>query len=146
MVNFFQGKLWKQKISKYNSDQIIIPFFLYIGKFEINNPLGSHATFQSVSAIYYNFPLAENCSKLSNIFLASLLKHVDLKSFGNDKCLQSFINEINMLESEGIHILTNEGTFHVHFILGIVLGDNLGLNSLLKFSKSFSANFFLSFL
>lgn len=43
-------------------------------EFEINNPLGSHSTFQSVSAVYYSFPLAENSSKLTNIFLAALVK------------------------------------------------------------------------
>lgn len=114
-------------------------------EFEINNPLGSHSTFQSVSAVYYSFPLAENSSKLTNIFLAALVKHVDLTSFGNDKCLESLVNEINILENEGINISTEDGRFHVHFVLGIILGDNLGLNSLLEFSKSFSANIFCRF-
>jgi len=145
MENFVQGALWKQKVSQYSNDKIIIPFFLYMDEFEINNPLGSHSTFQSVSAVYYSFPLAENSSKLTNIFLAALVKHVDLISFGNDKCLESLVNEINILESEGVSILTEDGYFHVHFVLGIILGDNLGLNSLLEFSKSFSANFFCRF-
>lgn len=143
--NFVQGTLWKQKVSQYNNDKIIIPFFLYMDEFEINNPLGSHSTFQSVSAVYYSFPLAENCSKSTNIFLAAIVKHVDLTSFGNDKCLESLVNEINILESEGINISTGDGHFHVHFVLGIILGDNLGLNSLLEFNKSFSANFFCRF-
>eukprot|EP00102_Acyrthosiphon_pisum_P013497 XP_008183097.1 PREDICTED: uncharacterized protein LOC103309442 [Acyrthosiphon pisum] len=143
--NFVQGTLWKQKVSQYSNDKIIIPFFLYMDEFEINNPLGSHSTFQSVSAVYYSFPLAENSSKLTNIFLAALVKHVDLSSFGNDKCLESLVNEINILESEGVSISTEDGYFHVHFVLGIILGDNLGLNSLLEFSKSFSANFFCRF-
>lgn len=142
--NFVQGALWKQKVSQYNNDKIIIPFFLYMDEFEINYPLGSHSSFQSVSAVYYSFPLAENSSKLTNIFLAAV-KHVDLTSFGNDKCLISLVNEINILESEGINISTEDGHFHVHFLLGIILGDNLGLNSLLEFSKSFSANFFCRF-
>jgi len=145
MEKFVQGTLWKQKVSQYSNDKIKIPFFLYMDKFEINNPLGSHSTFQSVSAFYYSFPLAENSSKLTNIFLAALVKHVDLSSFGNDKCLESLVNEINILESESVSISTEDGYFHVHFVLGIILGDNLGLNSLLEFSKSFSANFFCRF-
>lgn len=70
---------------------------------------------------------------------------MDLTYFGNDKCLETLVNEINKLESEGINISTEGGRFHVHFVLGIILGDNLGLNSLLEFSKSFSANFFCRF-
>lgn len=143
--HFVQGSLWQQKISLFSNEKIIFPFFLYMDEFEINNPLGSHATFQSISALYYSFPLSQNNSKLSTIFLAALVKHIDIKSFGNDKCLQSLVNEINILENEGIDIKTQDGDFHVHFVLGIVLGDDLGLNSLLEFSKSFSANFFCRF-
>jgi len=143
--HFVQGSLWQQKVSLFSDEKIIIPFFLYMDEFEINNPSGLHATFQSISAIYYSFPLAENNSKLSTIFLAALVKHIDIKSFSNDKCLQSLINEINILENEGINIKTRDGNFHVHFVLDIILGDNLGLNSLLEFSKSFSANFFCRF-
>jgi len=51
------------------------------------------------------------------------------------------VNEINMLEKEGIDIVTQEGIFHVYFILGIILRDNLVLNIVLEFSKSFSAKF-----
>jgi hypothetical protein len=74
-----------------------------------------------------------------------LIKHINIKSFGNDKCFQSLVNEINNIENEGIDIITKDCNFHVNFILGIVLGDNLGLNSLLEFNKFFSANFFYRF-
>jgi len=129
----YEGK----KISQYE-EKIAIPYFLFIDDFEINNPLGSHANFQSIAAFYYSFPLLKNNSKLSNIFLAALIKSVDLKEFGNDPCLIQLIDEINYLEKEGLTIFTNFGKFHVYFILGLVLRDNLGLNSVLEFSKSFS--------
>ena len=144
-----QWKILSKEISGkkkvFNITKYVFLFFLYTDEFEINNPLGSHANFHSVSAFYYSFPLEDNCSKLSYIYLAALIKHVDLKLFGNDQCLHGLVNEINMLEKEGIDIVTQEGIFHVYFILGIILGDNLGLNSLLEFSKSFSAIFFCRF-
>ena len=65
--NFIQCDLWKNKISQ-NNQKLVFPFFLYIDDLEINNPLGSHANYQSISAIYYNFPLNENNSLLSHIF------------------------------------------------------------------------------
>lgn len=120
-------------------------FLLYIDDLEINNPLGSHANYQSISAIYYNFPLNENNSLLSHIFLASLIKSKDFKEFGNDVCLKNLIDEINYLEKEGIQIKTKSGPFQIYFGLGLVLGDNLGVNTILEFSKSFSANYFCRF-
>jgi len=144
LSNFVQGKLWEKKISQYKG-KIVFPYFIYIDDFEINNPLGSHSNYQSISAIYYSFPLIENNSKLSNIFLAALIKSIDLKEFGNDPCLSQLIDEINYLEKEGINIVTETGEFHVYFILGIILGDNLGLNSILEFGKSFSSNYYCRF-
>lgn len=42
-------------------------------------------------------------------------------------------------------INTKDDFKEVHFILGLFLGDNLALNSVSEFSKSFSANFFCRF-
>lgn len=130
---FCPRKIVGKKITQFEG-KIMFPYFIYIDDFEINNPLGSHATYQSIAAIYYSFPLVENNSKLSNIFLAALIKSADLKEFGNDPCLLQLINEINFLEEEGLNISTEYGEFQVYFILGLVLGDNLGINSILEFS------------
>lgn len=143
--NFVQGDLWKKKKSLY-PNKIVMPYFLYFDDAEINNPLGSHATVHSIGAVYYSFPLLKNTSKLSNIFIAGFLKSSDLKSYGNDPCFYQLIDNIIDLEKNGILIKTHTGSYiTVHFILGIILGDNLGLNTILDFSKSFSANHFCRF-
>lgn len=41
--HFVQGKLWSEKI-KTLSGKITVPYFIYFDDFEINNPLGTHAT------------------------------------------------------------------------------------------------------
>lgn len=51
MTNFVQDDLWKNKI-KNHGDKLVFPYFLYIDDL-VNNPLGSHATCQTVSATYY---------------------------------------------------------------------------------------------
>jgi hypothetical protein len=51
---------------------------MYIDDFETNNPLGSKSTYHAISAVYCSFPLSENSSKLTNIFLASLIKSNDI--------------------------------------------------------------------
>jgi len=140
LAHFVQGALWKDKIAPYHTN-IVIPYFLYVDDFEVNNPLSSHASCHSICAIYYSFPLSDQ-SKLCNIFIAALLKSVDMKQFGNDLCLQTLIHELNKIEVDGIFISTKEGLKKVHFVLGLLVGDNLGLNTILEFSKSFSANYF----
>jgi len=144
ICNFIQCDVWKKKLNSFEG-KIVFPFFLYADDIEINNPLGSHANYQSITAIYYNFPLNENNSSLCNIFVASLVKSVDFKEFGNNLCLINLINEINFLETEGIIVKTPHGDLRIYFVLALVLGDNLGVNTLLEFSKSFSANYFCRF-
>lgn len=118
---------------------------MYIDDFEINNPLGSKSMCHAISAIYYSFPLNDQSSKLTNIFLAALIKSKDLKRYGNDLCFKQLINELNSLEEIGILIQTSDGPKEVHFILGLIIGDNLGLNSICDFGKSFAANYFCRF-
>jgi len=144
LSNFIQGSLWKAKIFSHQS-QIVMPFFLYIDDFEINNPLGSKSRCHSISAVYYSFPLNEHSSKLDHIFSAALIKSKDLKSFGNELCFKKLIDEFNSLEKEGIIINTLDGPKQIYFILGLMTGDNLRLNSICDISKSFSAKYFCRF-
>ncbi|CAH1107876.1 unnamed protein product [Psylliodes chrysocephalus] len=143
LTNFIQGELWKTNMLMY-PNKILLPYFIYIDDFEINNPLGSHSSKHSICNTYYSFPcLPVDESKLENIFHGAVIKSTDVKTFGNEKCFQSLIQELKELEVDGIEIQINENlNLRIHFILGLVLGDNLGLNSFLDFSKSFSANFF----
>jgi len=64
--NFIQCDLWKNKISQ-NNQKLTFSFFMYIDNLEINNPRFPCYDYQSISAIYYNFPLNENNSLLSHI-------------------------------------------------------------------------------
>ncbi|XP_031338218.1 uncharacterized protein LOC116167117 [Photinus pyralis] len=143
LTNFVQGNLWKEKISKY-PNKIVLPYFIYTDDFEINDPLGSHSGKHSICNIYYSFPcLPVDESKQDNIFYCASIKSKDVREFGNEKCLQTLIQTLKELEIDGIDIQVNENvTKRVYFILGLVLGDNLGLNSFLDFTKSFSANFY----
>lgn len=142
--NFVQGKLWEEKKQRY-PNEILFPYFIYVDGFEINNPLGSHAGSQSVTAIYYTFPIFENISKLSQIYLGALVKTEDIKNYGNDLTMHSLIQNIISLEIKGLDLKLNAELINVKFILGLVLGDNLGLNQFLDFSKSFSANYYCRF-
>lgn len=113
---------------------------MYIDDFEIYNLLGSHASVHSISAIYYSYPLI-NQSKLLNIHLAALIKAADVKDFGNDLCFNKLIHLLNDIEVDGINTTTSNGVKKVHFILGLFISDNLGINANSEFSRSFPSKF-----
>lgn len=139
-THFIQGELWRNKTKEYiASGKTVIPYFLYIDDAETNNPLGSHC--DPITFVYYSFPVIEN----SEIYTAALIRSRDYKEFGNEKCFKALIEEMIKLEEEGINIVTSDGEKQVYFVLGLILGDNLGLNTALGFVSSFSANFFCRF-
>jgi hypothetical protein len=141
ITNIIHGEVWKSKVVSF-SDKIVIPYILYYDDLEINNALGSHATEQSLAAFYYSFPTLPQhyLSSLENIFVALVYKSKDARH-GNDACLNILVQEIKFLEKHGLLLQTKEGQFKVYFLLSAVVGDNLGLNSLLGFTKSFKSSY-----
>jgi hypothetical protein len=83
-------------------------------------------------------------SLLENIFLAQLFYSSDRSFYGNKKSFGALIKEFAYLEKEGITICIDSKEVRIYLTLVLVLGDNLGLNSILGFQESFSAKFFLS--
>ncbi|XP_055902990.1 uncharacterized protein LOC129939135 [Eupeodes corollae] len=137
--HYIKRKAWQHKRNLFPANEIIIPYFVYMDDAEINNPLGSHA--DPISFVYYSFPVTPD---QSDIFLAALFKSRDYKMFGNKKCLHSLVNKMIFLEKNGIEISTSQGIKKVYFVLGLLIGDNLGLNAMLGFS-SCSSNYFCRF-
>jgi len=140
--NFVQSQLWQSKL-KDNSQKLILPLFIYFDDFEINNALGSHAGNNKLDAVYASLACLppEYSSSLENIFLVSLFKSKDRQEYGNHAIFSELISELKFLETTGIDILYNGKINKVFFSLGLILGDNLGLHSMLGFSESFIANF-----
>lgn len=143
LENFIQGPYWRSLKNNFGN-KIVIPYFLNYDDFETNNPIGSHTGSQSISGFYYSFPSTPPMrrSKLSYIFPAMFVKASHLKQFDVNNVLFELIEVLKSLEIDGIDINTNGGPQKVYFVLGMVLGDNLGVNSLLGFSKSFSHTYF----
>lgn len=140
--NFINCKLWKRKEALL-PQKIVIPCLLYFDDVEINNPLGSHVTSHSICNAYISFTcFSKKEAKVENILLAGIYKTTDMKKFGTEKCLKSLVNQLRALEIDDLQIKSNNKIHQVHFVLGLILGDNLGLNSILNFSRSFSSNFF----
>lgn len=105
---------------------------------------GSHAGVHKLGAVYYQvacFP-PEVSSLLENIFVSALFHSNDRTEFRNSRVFRKVIDELNFLQTQGVDINTGQGTERVYFALGLMLGDNLGLNSILGFVESFGAHYY----
>ncbi|KAE8739259.1 hypothetical protein FOCC_FOCC015243, partial [Frankliniella occidentalis] len=139
LKNFIQGEFLSYHYSFFFDD------------LEIGNVLGSHSGVYKLGAVYVWCPCLppEFMSSLENYFLTMLFHCDDRKadnpyfeSSNNHIVFAKVIEELNFLRSQGISVVTEQGTFQVYFDLGLIIGDNLGLNYIFGFVESFNANFF----
>ncbi|KAG5672983.1 hypothetical protein PVAND_003067 [Polypedilum vanderplanki] len=125
------------------SKNIIIPFDYYIDDFETGNALGSNAGTHKITAHYISFPTFPQHSLSSTKYVFEvLLSPATLQHNEMQYCLEPLINIFKELEEEGIELEIDGENKTVFFVMGRVIGDNLALNEILGFSKSFNANRF----
>lgn len=126
-----------------NDNRIVFPLFLFFDDFECGNALGSHSGINKLGAIYALVPCLppHMVSQLSSILLVSLFYSSDRKIFGNKSICKLLIKELNDLKKNGIKINVANVEYCIYFECGLILGDNLGLNSIFGFVESFSANY-----
>lgn len=143
LTSFLNGSTWKN-IKNNFQDKIVFPIFIYYDDAEMGNPLGSHSGVHKMGCIYYTVPALppEYLSSLENIFPAFIFHSSDRgkNKFDNKKMFSSLIRDLIDLQENGISIVVNSMNITIYFALGLILGDNLGLNSMLGFVESFSAN------
>jgi len=139
--NFVQGQLWKSQVS-YFGNKTVFPIFIYFDDYETGNALGSHSGKNKLGAVYFSLPSIsqELKSSLTNIYLFALFKSEDRKTFGNAAVFGELISEIRVLEGKGI-INMNGSIERIYFKLGLIIGDNLEMHTLLGLTESFSSNF-----
>jgi len=114
---------------------------VYYDEFETANPLGSKRGIHKVGALYFvlrNLPPKFN-SRLMNIHLIALFHAQDVKKYGFDPILEPLIRDIKILESDGIELPVS--TSKVYGTICQVIGDNLGMHSILGFTESFSGHY-----
>lgn len=110
-------------------------------------PLGSHKGAAKCGAVYLSIPVLPPSmqSKLKNIFLFTLFNTKDRVKYTNKIMFAKPIEELQFLQNQGISVTVNVNTRQIYYILALIEGDNLGLNSILGLTESFSANFFCRF-
>lgn len=140
----YQGELWKSLKPRFINIKVF-PIYIFFDDFEPVNPLGSRAGIYKIGGVYLSLACMpfEFASLIENIFLVQLFYTSDRAKHGNQKIFESLIEDLIFLEQEGICVNRSDGTQEkVYFTLLLILGDNLGLNSILGFTESFNSDYF----
>ncbi|KAB0790200.1 hypothetical protein PPYR_15466, partial [Photinus pyralis] len=135
LSNVFQGSLWQSMKTKFGN-RTVFPLYMFFDDFESCNPFGSKAGIHKIGAVYVSLACIppEYSSILENVFLAQLFYSKDRTTVGNGKIFSKLLEEFKYLEEYGIEVHISSKRY--------LLGDNLGLNSILGFNESFNANYF----
>ena len=141
--NIMEGEAWTKNTSN-REGKIYLPASMFFDAYETGNCLGSHSGVHSLGGAYVSLKCIprQYRSQSANMFLAMLVHDADHKKFGNGVIFSKLIAEFNHLASEGILIETKTKKLRVFIILAALEGDNVGLNLILGYSRSFSANYY----
>ncbi|XP_067635101.1 uncharacterized protein [Eurosta solidaginis] len=146
ITHFINSASFKEKL-KFFVGKTVLPFFVYMDSFEINNPLGSHANADQICGVYYIFPTLPQylLSNLNYIFVAAYFKSKEHKKFGNEPFMKPLIDIFKSLEEDGLELNLKNCTKKIYFVFCNIIGDNLGLNDILGFTTSFNSNYYCRF-
>ncbi|KAJ8032478.1 hypothetical protein HOLleu_26012 [Holothuria leucospilota] len=102
LTDFTDGSSFKSKVFFQDGSKIIL--LLFQDSFEIVNPLGSARTKHKILATYMTLDnlYAYNRDKVDQIHLVSLCKDKCLKHFGAAKVFKRLLDDLCVLEKEGI--------------------------------------------
>ena len=141
--NIMQADLWLRKYKNKFINEIVLPLYIFCDELEVGNPLGSHAGTNKYAAVYASIACLPPrlASQLNSIILALLVHAKDHKKFGNKKVFSKLVEELNFLRTEGIFVNVGGMKRKVKFQLILILGDNLGLNTIFGFVDSFKSDF-----
>jgi hypothetical protein len=146
--NIIQTNFWAEKLKANGNSEntLLIPISVYFDDFDPLNALAGHAGAYQIGGIYFQIACLPPHlqSKLDFIFLLALFFSEDRKTYGNHRIFKPVIDELNLLYDVGIKI-NFQHYKSVKFITVLVVGDNLGLNSILGFTSGFRHNHFCRF-
>lgn len=125
----------------FSLEKDVLQIQLFYDDFERANVLGPKRGLHKLGAIYFtlrNFPPIFS-SSLNNIHLCALFHAQDIKRYSFSLILEPPLNDLKVLETEGLKIPIFE--LMIHGTVVQVTGDNLGLHGLFGFVESFGAQY-----
>lgn len=142
LQHFCQGELWKN-VKKLFGNKFVLPLFFYNDDFNVDNVQGSHSSSNKLSATYYTVPFfpQKYLHDLQLIFIALIFNAEHRKTYPIKVLFREVLNELSVLENEGLIITVDGKSETVYFAMPLFLGDNLGVHAALGFTEGFRANY-----
>lgn len=138
--DFCDGEYYRTN-ELYQEHSSSLQIELYYDDFTAANAIGSKSRSYKISAFYF---ILGNLSpwlrsKLDNIQLVSLcLHHEIVKNYGMSAMLQPILDDLKVLETEGISIRCEGQAHHFYGTVSFIAADNLGAHCLGRFHENFS--------
>lgn len=148
IISLMNGLTWQEeKLSFYlehGVDEILIPLLVYFDDLMVRNAFSAHAANNQLGCIYATVPCFPDsfASKLLSIIVTDLFYSKDRKTHGNEIILKDLLQDLDALRKKGLKLSVQGGLKKVYFATTLVIGDNLGINSLFGFTESFSNTIF----
>lgn len=141
--NILDGSLWMDVENTYPNENVI-PIFLYEDDMNPDNSLGPHVIKTNLAMFYLLFPtLPDFCfSSIRNV-KPLMVTNAENVSKSPNTCLLRILEELKKLE-DGIYVKPNEerDPIKIRIVVILAVGDNLALNTILGFCKTFTTDGF----
>lgn len=123
----------------FQTNKFGLKIILFQDAFEICNPLGSAKKVYKIVAIYMALANIEPWlrMKIDHIQLVALFFEKDLKNFNFNEFLKPLVDDLKIIENDGIKI---EKNVNILGTLVALVGDNLGSHQIGGFLESFQTN------
>ena len=142
--SYRDGTFYKERFCEDGDLDLVLPVILYSDDWEPSNPLGSKKGLHKMCGFYLSFLCIprKHQSRLCNILLVALAKSLDIGKYGIDAVQRIIVRNLQSIYDNGIPI-NSPGEFVglVRPKLFQVVGDNLGLHTMLGFACGFTANY-----
>lgn len=124
---------FSRKIDFWSASEGIkkLEIILYHDDFNVVNPLRNKTSKYKVSAFYFvlgNLP-ATYKSRFTDIHLIDLTQAKVITKYGYENVLQPLINDLIVLDTQGLDVLFEGRTLHFQGSLGMVACDNLAAHA-----------------
>lgn len=114
-----------------------LPLVLYYDDLELCNPLGSYTKVHKLAMFYFtltDIPMKYR-SRLQSIFLLGIAYSADIKTFGIDKILEPFWDEMRQLSTTGLSLVVGGEIRNFHCCLAFICADTLAAHQLTGFKE-----------
>nr|XP_018908747.1 PREDICTED: uncharacterized protein LOC109038217 [Bemisia tabaci] len=140
LENITQGTWWQGNVQI--GDLSTLPIYVYNDDIECGNVLGSHAGVNKLNVTYVSVACLppNKRSRLDHIFPVLITKASNRKFFGNALTFKPVIDELDELLKKGITVKISGNEEKISLRLPLLLGDNLGLNTICGFTENFSTS------